>query len=300
MKKTIFLLALILPVCSLVAQPPVPTITLGGNLSLVGQAGNGNDATVVQTGVDNYSLVNSHGDRNTDVIVQTGTTNYSYVDQATGNDATVVQTGYIDKPLNVNYSWIEQGGNNNSATVVQDHNGLPPTGTVALEAYIDQSGNGNTATQLQGPDPDSELGGLWAKTVQSGDRNTAVQQQHKHDNKALVWQTGDGNSAVQVQDVKVDGDASFNNAFIWQDGNNNQTATQVQNGGENWAVAIATGNGNSSTQVQGKQDGSALSDNGIALVLQGGDRNDAVQTQAGEWNIAGSLQTGNGNESVQA
>ncbi len=58
MKKTILLLALILPVCSLVAQPPVSSLPIHGlNESLVLQGGNSNDATVAQTGIDNYSLI---------------------------------------------------------------------------------------------------------------------------------------------------------------------------------------------------------------------------------------------------
>ena len=83
--------------------------------------------------------------------------------QNKNNRATVIQESSKYKYGNVNLSWIEQSGVDNGAFVVQDHNGIhpPPATQVALEAYIDQSGNHNEATQLQGPDPDEELGGLW-------------------------------------------------------------------------------------------------------------------------------------------
>lgn len=302
MKKTIFLLALILPVCSLVAQPPVSSLPIHGlNESLVLQTGNDNDAAVAQTGLDNYSLITTTNGGNIDVVAQTGGNNYSFMFQNKGNAATVVQFSSKYKPGNVNLSWIEQSGKDNGAIVVQDHHGGDPgLDQIALEAYVYQSGNRNSATQLQTLVEDGELGGHWATIDQSGNDNSAFQQQEKHNNQALIVQTGNRNGAVQIQDVNVTPVASNNVAFVLQTGNDNVTATQVQNGEENWAVALVSGNGNSSTQVQGTQDGSARSDNGIAVVLQPGNRNDAVQVQDGTWNVAANLQTGNDNVAVQS
>jgi len=111
-------------------------------------------------------------------------------------------------------------------------------------------------------------------------------------------QQGNNNGAVQHQDIGKDA-ASDNNAFIWQSGNNNQTATQVQNGTANLAIAIVPGNYNASNQEQGKPDGTKLSEMDLAVVYQDGSRNTANQNQYGSMNIAASAQHGDYNVSTQ-
>ena len=301
MKKTIFLLALILPVCSLVAQPPAVSSLPdeGIHHSMIYQNGDNNEATVTQDGLTNWSLIKTTDGGNIDVIDQNGGTNYSYLYQNKKNQAYVTQTSEQEKPHNINLSWINQPGKRNVATAVQDHNGSTAgPDKVVLEAYIWQSGNDNTATQLQGPAPEGESKGLWATTVQSGNDNDAYQKQKKDNNRALILQQGDNNGAEQRQDLGNDG-ASNNHAFIWQSGDDNRTATQVQNGDNNWAIAIVPGDGNSSNQEQGKSDGSKLAVRDLAVVYQAGNHNDADQYQYGTENIAASGQWGNKNTSYQ-
>ncbi len=299
MRKTIFLLALILPVCSLVAQPPaVSSLPDDGiNHSMIYQNGNGNTADVLQDGLTNWSLIKTTEGHNTHEVDQEGRKNYSYIYQKKGNEAYVTQKNLKDMPNNINLSWINQPGEDNKAYVVQDHNGTD-AGVVALEAYIWQSGDDNEATQYQGPAPDGEPEGLWATIVQSGDHNDAFQKQKKDNNHALILQQGNNNGAVQHQDIGNDA-ASDNNAFIWQSGHNNRTATQVQNGTANLAIAVVPGNYNASNQEQGKPDGTKLAERDLAVVYQDGSRNTANQNQYGTENIAASAQHGDWNVSDQ-
>ena len=301
MKKTIFLLALILPVCSLVAQPPaVSSLPDDGiNHSIILQNGDANNANVTQVGLTNWSLIETTDGGNIDVIDQDGGTNYSYLYQNKKNQAYVTQTSVQEKPHNINLSWINQPGKRNIANVTQDHNGSTAgPGEVVLEAYLWQSGDDNEATQIQGPAPEGESKGLWAVTVQTGDDNDAYQKQKKDNNHALILQKGSNNGAEQRQDLGNDV-ASNNHAFIWQRGDNNRTASQVQNGDNNWAIAIEPGDGNSSYQEQGKPDGSKLAVSDLAVVFQAGDHNAANQHQYGTENIAASGQWGNKNISDQ-
>jgi len=125
MKKTIFLLALILPVCSLVAQPPAVSSLPdeGINHSMIYQDGDDNTADVLQDGLNNWSLIKADDDDNTHNVDQEGSKNYSYIYQEKGNLADVTQKSKKNKPDNINLSWIYQPGDDNSAYVVQDHNG---------------------------------------------------------------------------------------------------------------------------------------------------------------------------------
>ncbi len=148
MKKTIFLLALVLPVCSMVAQPLVADLPIADvNLSTIVQLGNSNAAVVTQDGLNNYSFIESlnggNGDADVNIVDQDGGTNYSFINQNKDNTAIVVQKSDQLLEHNVNLSWIDQSGKRNWASVTQDHNGTTAgPDQVALEAYIDQSGNG--------------------------------------------------------------------------------------------------------------------------------------------------------------
>ena len=302
MKKTIFLLALVLPVCSLVAQPDIGDLPLEDvNLSVIVQVENSNSAVVTQDGLNNYSFIHSlNGDNLGNIVDQDGGTNYSYIMQNKGNSAVVTQLSRQSIEHNINLSWIDQSGEGNGATVVQQHNGgTAGPAPVVLEAYIDQSGDDNIATQIQGPAPGQEAEGLYATINQSGSLNEAFQKQKKDGNYANTIQEGDNNKAEQYQDLGAEGTVASNNvAFIWQDGNNNQTAIQSQNGDDNWAIALVPGDGNSSYQEQGKG-GTETAERNVAVVYQDGVGNDAVQKQYGYENIAASGQWGDINESKQ-
>ncbi len=302
MKKTIFLLALVLPVCSMVAQPLVGDLpTDDVNLSVIVQVENSNSSVVTQDGLNNYSFIHSlNGENAENIVDQDGGTNYSYVMQNKGNSAVVTQQSRQLPEHNVNLSWIDQSGEGNAATVLQQHNGMTAgPAFVVLEAYIDQSGDNNIAGQIQGPAPGTETEGLYATIDQSGDLNEAFQKQKKDGNYAEIIQEGDENKAMQYQDLGAEGTVASNNvAFIWQEGDLNQTAVQSQNGDDNWAIALVPGSSNSSYQEQGKG-GTETAERNVAVVYQDGDGNDAVQKQIGHENIAGSVQFGDINESTQ-
>ena len=148
MKKTFFLLALILPVCTVIAQLPEPATPLPGNVSLVNQDGWFNHVTVEQDGAYNLSTVNTLGMFNARSSVdQDGGMNNSTVFQlGLGNevDVTQVNTEEQDDLENLNFSWITQMGFGNDATVVQDHQPYGQTNAKGtLDAFVLQTGNGN-------------------------------------------------------------------------------------------------------------------------------------------------------------
>jgi hypothetical protein len=114
MKKTVFLLAFILPVCTLIAQLPEPDSPVAGNVSLVEQDGGFNFVAVSQDGDYNLSTVETVGWFNEKSYVdQTGSMNVSTVNQAGwGNTVDVTQLndpGQTDED-NLNFSWINQTG----------------------------------------------------------------------------------------------------------------------------------------------------------------------------------------------
>lgn len=281
MKKTIFLLAFILPICSLLAQTPIDRpldLTLeDGNIGIVDQIGTLNTGSIDQQGEDNYSLITQ---------------------RESGNTATVVQEA-ADPDANAALSIVNQTGSENTATVTQIHTATPGAGPQGIaEAYVEQSGNGNDATQVQGPD--NKLGSAWMLTVQTGDGNTSEQEQNSYYNEAFINQTGKRGIAKQYQDrglpVGYEG-ATSNLAIIDQGGEENE-AYQIQNGHANDVYSFQTGKGNYSHQIQGNE--AATSWVGLAIVNQTGDKNDADQSQYGSVNNAFITQTSNDNEATQS
>jgi len=220
-----------------------------------------------------------------------------------GNTATVVQEA-ADEDANEVLSIVTQTGSNNTATVTQLHTAVyhpvenqytGPQGLV--EAYVNQTGNMNDATQVQGQH--NQLGNAWMLTDQSGDDNTAVQEQNSYNNEAFINQTGTSGVAKQFQDRGVPVGyigATSNLAIIDQGGLENE-AYQVQNGHANDAYAIQTGKDNYSHQEQGNDDGTSWVS--YAAVTQAGKFSDASQTQVGKVNFAVINQT-SGSESNSA
>ncbi|TFH23456.1 MAG: hypothetical protein E4H10_12110 [Bacteroidia bacterium] len=176
MKKTFFLLALILPVCTVIAQLPEPIIPVALNYSDVDQVGGFNHATVSQDGTYNWSTVNTLGIGNAESsVVQTGSMNNSTANQdGWFNSVNVIQkNAYLQTTEeNLNFSWINQLGNGNYAEVNQEHdkyNGRDLPGT--LDAFALQTGNGNESMQHQKGMRDVAI------VLQMGDDGTAVQKQ---------------------------------------------------------------------------------------------------------------------------
>jgi len=204
MKKTIFILTLLLPCCLLFAQPD----------SDVSQLGIDNSVEVEQTGFLNYSLVRTRGDFNTPSFVdQMGDgVNNSYVRQgsnatpADGNTADVTQENDYLLSGDDNESDINQDGHFNTATVEQIAE--QSIHGVARTSDIDQLGSGNTAWVYQkGKMSD-------AKIHQSGDDNTGRVKQEGNKLDGYINQSGWANfAAVKQAGYKQDADIDQRGAW---------------------------------------------------------------------------------------
>ena len=270
MKKTIFILTLLLPVCFLFAQNNFSDVNtdgdanaysfvsqsgVGWNNSVVDQDGDLNTVDVTQLN-DDYIYV-AWWDQNNSDIVQDGISNYALVNQIHGTHLDAWLGGNLDADIdqfgNGNQAYVRQEGTWNNATIYQDgdngvaiqHQGKSTYFTVGTVTRF------NDAVIWQKPDVD---GGSRAEQYQEGTQNDAV-----------IWQNSDnGSRAVQIQ---VNDKAGYtwpiftdlNVAFIHQvDGGNNH-AYQVQyytdlpgpgDAGRNDANVVQTGSGNYSQEVQ--------------------------------------------------
>jgi hypothetical protein len=311
MKKTVFLLALILPVCALVAQLPAPVIPLDGNISAVVQMGDDNSYTLTQDGTRNFAEVTTIGDKNAaSVVDQNGAWNTSTVEQFSDKSyVDVTQTN--DAPQNgwdLNFSYIEQTGEKHDATVVQNHR---PYGSSThpgpLVAYAFQSGTNNSSVQKQEGMIDLAI------VNQAGENGTAIQKQgmsdykggHGYGNLAIIDQlsTAKGSESEQQQV------GAWNVAGIMQ-GSDKSQARQLQISDKDGHIGSpvempnvagifqmegATTKGNEAYQVQ-YYDGTSPYGNWAGAVQIGG-HNTSMQVQAGGNNVSGVLQVGDGNNS---
>ena len=297
MKKTIFILTLLLPICVLFAQYNKSYVDTHGNsnsmsfvaqesanggynMSDVDQLQDGNRVNVAQVNTD--PTTGSWWDRNNSDIYQDGVGNYAVVGQIHGTiaDATAdtPSGGLLDAD-------IKQLGDGNTAIVSQE--GVNNFGTIR------QNGNRGVAIQYQGKSWYFDAGTptryndayIWqGPNVDGGSR--AEQYQEGTQNDAHIWQNSDNASkAVQIQ-VNDKPTYSYpiqdlNEAFIWQEDGGNNRAYQLQyytdNGAErNYARVHQTGSDNYSQQVQ-----------------FGGD-NKSITNQTGGVNGVHVLQTSNG------
>ena len=313
MKKTVFLLALILPVCTVIAQLPEPATPLPGNVSLVNQDGMFNHVAVTQDGEYNLSTVNTLGffNRKSSVDQEGGMNNSQVFQLGLGNDVDVTQMNADeeDDVENLNFSWISQLGGGNEATVVQEHakyNDRDIPGT--LDAFVLQTGDRNEATQHQTGMRDLAI------VYQDGRSGIAVQKQGN------VERIMDGNAysslAVIVQESSSKGSEAYqaqvgtwNVAGILQ-GADDGIAKQVQLSDKptnpdnlldlpNVAGIVQEGLGfldedNEAYQVQ-YYDGESTYGNWAGALQIGGD-NISTQLQYGGNNLSGVLQIGLGNE----
>jgi len=184
MKKTFFLLALILPVCSLLAQTiPTPVMPDADdqNYLMITSDGSNNVANVDQQGKDNWSTV-----------FQDGNSNKAVVKQINHNTTNALNPDNYDNVV----STVTQLGNGNRAKVTQEHDGtLGPLGV--MTANILQDGNNNRATQKQGPG--NKTGVMMADIFQDGNGNKANQEQGGYLNNEFITQVGNSNVAKQFQ-----------------------------------------------------------------------------------------------------
>lgn len=305
MKRTIFILTLLLPVCFLFAQDD--------NKSDVDQWGNGNFVKVTQVGDQNESDVFTVGHNNEKSFVyQEGKgRNYSDINQewdANRNSADVNQINDYKKANDFNESEVFQHGHGNHANVdqiVSKHNNLYPNG-----------------------------GKVDSKVTQNGNRNTAVVDQEGLGIKATIRQNGNASKAKIFQGTSkyYTGLAYRSDGTIIQRGqvSNNSKGKQHQVGLQNTAkIDQNSGNGSIAEQIQinakGKiktansfnvndayieqSDGGANTayqmqffnnkgdDPNIAYAVQEGSRNYSQEVQIGGDNLSDVHQDGNGNTS---
>ncbi len=301
MKKTVFLLAFILPVCALVAQLPAPVIPLDGNVSAVIQMGDDNSYELTQDGTRNYAEVYTNGDKNAESFVdQNGAWNTSTVIQdGDKNWVDVTQTN--ETPQNgwdLNFSYVEQTGDKNDATVVQEHAAYGSAHPGPLVAYTFQPGTGNSATQKQEGMIDLAI------VVQEGEKGVALQKQGMSDYKggnaygslAIIAQLPSA-KASEAEQQQV---GAWNVAGIIQGSDKSQDGhigglIEIPNVAGIIQVEGATTKGNEAYQVQ-YYDANTVIGNWAGAYQEGG-HNYSMQVQAGGKNASGVIQVGDGNHS---
>ncbi len=328
MKKTIFILTLLLPFGFLFAQSWE---------SEVEQTGVNNSVVVTQDGLLNYSWVNTYGDDNTPSFVnQEGNgVNNSYVDQAfigpvDGNTANVTQVNHFLLSGDDNESDINQMGDYNAATVTQI--ATMSIHGVARNSTINQSGDWNTATVYQ------EGRMIDATINQNGDENTSNVLQEGNKLVANINQPGWANFAEVEQEgyretADIDQSGAWSDAKIYQgkakyvsagtesrlnDAIINQTgfswgslAEQTQDGKQNYAnIEQNASDFGRAIQIQvnvkthNVNVGTIGNDVNDAMIYQSnGSNNEAYQLQhfseMGAPNIADAWQDGNDNYSLE-
>jgi hypothetical protein len=225
MKKTIFILTLLLPVCFLFAQDD--------NVSDIYQQGNGNFVKVTQVGDENTSDVYTFGNNNEKSFVyQEGKgENFSKIDQngGNGNSADVNQLNDYTRNKDLNESEVFQYGNGNHANVdqiVSKHNNLYPNGG-KLDSKITQDGNRNTGVV------DQNGIGINAKIEQSGNASKAKIFQGTSDYYAGLAYRSDANinqgaKVTNNSKAKIHQVGLQNDARIKQNSGNGSVAEQIQ------------------------------------------------------------------------
>ena len=298
MKKVSLLFASIaLSVCVSLAQ---------SNVSVVTESGTDQKATLGQSGILNKSYITQANKANTAIVNQsnfnalyntlsdvnqTGESNEATVKQISNGTLTganaigtlkalITQSGNNNEALQlqgphnqqgISFAEIIQGGNDNFASQHQLKYGN--------EARINQAGSGNTAEQAQDSEllPDEEGSYGNALINQSGNSNFASQKQDGWANEAKAYQSGSGNSSIQLQK-----DYSWKSiAFVAQSGNDND-ATQTQKGNLNSAKIDQASSGNNATQTQTSDSKRTIGYaplNKAEIYQWGGNENIAVQTQ---------------------
>jgi hypothetical protein len=322
MKKTVFLLFLLLPFCYLLAQPPVPAAVKPLPFTSIAQP------------VDDHNIIadNDLGNKNVKVLEQHGNDNYVWVDIIGGNKNGYDKASTSYQKGRRNYADLNQSGNKNRFEIYQKNNN-PTYKKDRNKAYVNQSGDKNEAIITQRiKDKASIKGKLVAKVDQSGDGNRSMQEQYGKKNRALVVQDGDKGVAKQWQGEKDAGNkAYFNSAVIvqkskakkarayqYQDGFNNDAsivqktdksvAKQVQLNSatakdnawdDNVARITQRGNdadkGNRAYQIQFHDAAAAYPVGNLGTIDQKGSNNVAWQVQVGGKNVDDIVQHGDGN-----
>jgi len=302
MKRTIFILTLLLPVCFLFAQ--------NDNESDINQEGNGNFVKVTQVGDENYSDVYTYGNNNEKSFInQEGKgENWSDVIQfdGNGNSANVNQLNNYTRTRDLAESEVFQYGNGNHANIdqiVSKHNNLYPNGGI-VDSWVEQSGNRNTAKV------DQEGLGLKARVIQNGNASKAKIFQgtskyytglaYRSDATIRQGPNASNNSKAKQHQVGLQ-----NDAFIKQNSGNGSIAEQIQINAKgkiktdksfdvnNADIEQKKGGANTAYQLQYFNNKGTLQNR--ANAYQEGSRNYSHEAQFGGDNWSDVYQDGNGN-----
>ncbi|MDD2304642.1 MAG: hypothetical protein PHP53_08095 [Prolixibacteraceae bacterium] len=341
MKKVSLLFASVaLSVCVSFAQSNVATVSESGtnqtatvgqtgilNVSHVTQSTKGNTANVEQSNLNllynTLSDINQSGEKNLATVKQIANGTLTGANAIGTLKAIVNQSGNKNEALQVqgphnqqgiSFAEIIQGGDKNFASQHQLKYGN--------EARINQAGSGNTAEQAQDSEllPDEEGSYGNALIEQSGNNNFASQKQDGWANEAKAYQSGSGNSSIQVQKdyswksvalVNQSGSLNMatqtqvgntNSALIDQSSNSNEAIQDQKSGSQKTAgyaplnkanIYQSEGTGNYAEQSQENLAGSLMVNEGV--ITQIGFGNDAYQTQWGGDNYSSVYQSGTGN-----
>lgn len=260
-----------------------------GPTSTTTQTGIGNSAYTEQSLVDPTVLANA-------TIIQIGNNNHA-------GDPVAQNPGILQRNIHTLAATarIEQRGNENTGTIVQD--GTYPQAaatitqigagnTAAIAQHIitfttgslHQEGTGNVATLQQ------ELSDLDFRGIQNGSGNVMSVRQHDATHAgAGITQTGSQNAAY------VDYDRTNGGIFIVQTGSLNTVDSRMTDDVYNAINQTGTGNTATTRQLVGAN-GSTIVQTGndnLASLSQTGFGNSSLITQAGNSNKATMSQTGN-------
>ncbi len=307
MKKTVILLILFLPVCSLIAQ----------NESTVDKDGDRNDVDVVQLNDVNWSDFDVIGDDNASSFVTQSGLGFNSSDVDELGDFNSVDVTQVNNNLQLggdNYNVIYQDGNGNSGTVTQVNNDLHPGDVNNSDIYQQGGGNSAVVSQLTVASPGypNTNGTNDANVDQWGTSGHAEQIQEGLRLNATVADWGMGNQSYQVQGASeyVEGAAYVSEAWVYQDvGSSGNIAHQHQVGLQNHAhigqYFGADNNVAAQLQVSANEtlSGPMSQNNNLADIWQDfGDGNMAIQLQYyqgdGVPNTAFTWQDGSDNSSV--
>ena len=290
-----------------------PSISGHLNYSDIAQSGEGNAYTVtqqgdlnenygVQVGLDNTALVQQgantpqQAESNLALVDQDGKDNYAEVQQRwDNNEASILQRNdqaagvgnrsYQSQGANPNQSAGhvaigEQYGDDNELVQIQDGASSGPTGL------------GNYAQSNQG-DAVTGATGAFAQQIQEGELNEAYSSQKLVGDTAFQEQIGNGNMAVNEQNLGGTSNGGDNYVDQYQAGNGNEARSR-QNGNDNQAFQeqYQDDNFSSITQTHGQVAAN------IATSIQNGFDNSSVINQRANGNMSMVDQTGNGQVSV--
>lgn len=300
---------------------------IGGNQATVYQTGDVSDPS----GIQNAAEVQQSGAANQSTTIQQGDFNNAYTAQGQNDDASSGNKARIQQGNNEqaesNYAAIQQDGIDNEAQTLQRWDNS--------DASTVQNGTANKSKIDQAAAPDGS-DGHEAYTSQDGNRNgsTILQSGAGARNVATTEQVGDDNDAKQVQSTDATAGMTGNRAGLTQgtpagspntpllgglfdnstlvDANFTLAATsgeslganafQTQNGKENeMDVSQLGGTVGASNYSEQEQISGSGNDAGVIQghYFLGEESNYAKQSQAGDNNAAGLVQSGSGMKALQ-